>query len=82
MICLLAVSYTHLWGYKFESGAHNEYVLHFGKVCVRYGIDKEEAMTYAKTNFSSDYPDACLLYTSLSYTTYILQYIIFKSPME
>ena len=46
------------WGYKFESGAHNEYVLHFGKVCVRYGIDKEEAMTYAKSNFSSDYPDA------------------------
>ena len=46
------------WGYKFESGAHNEYVLHFGKVCVRYGIDKEEAMTYAKSYFSSDYPDA------------------------
>lgn len=46
------------WGYKFESGAHNEYVLHFGKVCVRYGIDKEEAMTYAKSNFSSDNPDA------------------------
>ena len=46
------------WGYKFESGAHNEYVLHFGKVCVHYGIDKEEAMTYAKSNFCSDYPDA------------------------
>ena len=45
------------WGYKFESGAHNEYVLHFGKVWVRYGIDQEQAMNYAKTNFSSDYPD-------------------------
>lgn len=43
-------------GYKFESGAHNEYVLHFGKVCVRYGIDKEEAMTYAKSNFSLTIP--------------------------
>ncbi len=30
------------WGYDFEPGKHNEYVCHFGKVCVRYGIDKDE----------------------------------------
>ena len=45
------------WGYKFESTTHNAYVLNFGKICVRYGIDETEAMNYAVEHFSSDYPD-------------------------
>lgn len=45
------------WGYRFESGSHNEYVYPFGKLCVRYGIDKTEAMEYATAHFGSDYPD-------------------------
>ena len=45
------------WGYDFEPGRHNEYVCHFGKVCVRYGIDKDEAMKYADKEFGTNYVD-------------------------
>ena len=59
------------WGYDFEPGRHNEYVCHFGKVCVRYGIDKDEAMKYADKEFGSNYVDtagvmkACYKHTDL-----------------
>ena len=45
------------WGYDFEPGRHNEYVLHFGTVCVRYGIDEEEALKYADAEFGTRYVD-------------------------
>lgn len=45
------------WNLQFESHHHNEYVVAFGKVCVRYGIAEQEAMQYAQEHFSSDYPD-------------------------
>ncbi len=45
------------WGYVFESGRHNEYVCHFGKVCVFYGIDKADALKYADREFGSEYAD-------------------------
>ena len=59
------------WGYDFEPGRHNEYVCHFGKVCVRYGIDKDEAMKYADKEFGTNYADtasvmkACYKHTDL-----------------
>lgn len=40
-----------LWGFDFETGRHNGYMLHFGKVCVRYGIDQAEALKYANAEF-------------------------------
>ena len=46
-----------LWGKKFESGTHNEFVTAFGNVCVHYGIDKDEAMKYATLEFSALYPE-------------------------
>lgn len=45
------------WGYRFESGRHNEYVLHYAKVCVRYGIPREEVMQHCATQFGPYYPD-------------------------
>ena len=45
------------WGYDFEPGRHNEYVCNFGKVCVRYGIDKDEAKKYADREFGTNYAD-------------------------
>ena len=45
------------WGYDFEPGRHNEYVCNFGKVCVRYGIDKDEAKKYADKEFGTNYAD-------------------------
>ncbi len=51
------LSLLETWGYSFESGRHNEYVCRFGKVCVRYGIDKDQALQYATAHFGADYPD-------------------------
>ena len=45
------------WGYQFESGRHNEYVVQFAKVCILYGIPQEEALSYAVTEFGSSYGD-------------------------
>ncbi len=59
------------WGFDFEPGRHNEYMLHFGKCCVRYGIDKEEAMKYADREFGTNYEHtasvlkACYKHTEL-----------------
>ena len=44
------------WGYVFEPGYHNEYVCHFGKVCVLYDIDPNEALLYADREFGTSYP--------------------------
>ena len=52
------------WGYRFESGSHNEYVAHWGKTCVRYGIDRDEALDYANTHFGSDYADTAAVMKS------------------
>ena len=46
-----------LWGYDFEPGRHNEYVLYFGKCCVRYGLDQEEVLKYANAEFGTQYAD-------------------------
>lgn len=43
------------WGYVFEKGRHNEYILHFAKLCVRYGIDEQDALQYACGEFGSEY---------------------------
>lgn len=44
-------------GYVFQSNSHNEYVCHFGNICLRYGIDQQEVLNYATEHFSKDYPD-------------------------
>lgn len=43
--------------YVFESHRHNEYVSTFGYLCVRYGINLQEAFDYADSHFSAEYPD-------------------------
>ena len=43
-------------GYIFQSNSHNEYVCHFGNICLRYGIDQQEVLNYATEHFSKDYP--------------------------
>ena len=45
------------WGLEFESHRHNEYVSTFGYLCVRYGINLQEAFDYADSHFSDEYPD-------------------------
>ena len=45
------------WGYDFQPGRHNEYVLHFSTCCLKYGINMEEAMQYADKEFGTEYPD-------------------------
>lgn len=45
------------WGLVFESHRHNEYVSTFGYLCVRYGINLQEAFDYADFHFSDEYPD-------------------------
>lgn len=45
------------WGLVFESHRHNEYVSTFGYLCVRYGINLQEAFDYADSHFSAEYPD-------------------------
>lgn len=62
------------WGLIFEPHRHNEFVFAFGKVCVRYGIQEQEAMQYALEHFSPDYPETasvmkqCYKHTELSGT--------------
>ena len=46
-----------VWGKRFESGLHNDYVYNFGLICVRYGIDQKEASDYADREFGTQYPD-------------------------
>ena len=43
------------WGFVFEAGRHNKYMLQFGRVCVLYGIEKAEALSYASKEFGNDY---------------------------
>lgn len=43
------------WGYVFERGRHNEYILHFAKLCVRYGIDEQDTLQYVNSEFGSEY---------------------------
>lgn len=45
------------WGYDFQPGRHNEYILHFSKCCLKYGISQEEAMKYVDKEFGSQYPE-------------------------
>jgi predicted P-loop ATPase len=44
------------WGKFFGTGTHNDYVYHFGLVCVRYDIDQKEATDYADREFGTQYP--------------------------
>lgn len=83
-----------LWGFDFEFGRYNEYMLHFGKVCVRYGIDQAEALKYANAEFVRKF---CLCFDvkqwlkdinfhilyrihSLSHSIYFVQFLLFPSP--
>ena len=67
------------WGYVFEPGRHNEYVLHFGLTCVRYGIDQKEAMDYADSEFGTQYPKTasvmkqCYKHTDLNGTWHFMR---------
>lgn len=51
-------------GYVFQSNSHNEYVCHFGNICLRYGIDQQEVLNYATEHFSKDYPDTASVINS------------------
>ena len=44
------------WGKTFGNGTHNDYVYHFGLICVRYDIDQKEATDYADREFGTQYP--------------------------
>lgn len=46
-----------LQDHHFEPGHHNDYVLHFGKHCVLYGINKDDAIQKAIELFGGDYPE-------------------------
>lgn len=70
------------WGYDFEPGRHNEYVCHFGKVCVRYGIDKDEAMKYADKEFGTNYADTASVMKSCYKHTELLGTWHFYRPGE
>lgn len=70
------------WGYDFEPGRHNEYVCHFGKVCVRYGIDKDEAMKYADKEFGTNYADTASVMKSCYKHTDLLGTWHFYRPGE
>lgn len=70
------------WGYDFEPGRHNEYVCHFGKVCVRYGIDKDEAMKYADREFGTNYADTASVMKSCYKHTDLLGTWHFYRPGE
>ena len=52
------------WGFVFEPHRHNEYVMHFGSICNRYGIDFKEALDYADTHFSPDYANTAAVMKS------------------
>ena len=52
------------WGYDFEPGRHNEYVFHWAKCCVRYGIAQEEALQFADAKFGTNYPDTAAVVKS------------------
>ena len=51
-------------GYVFQSNSHNEYVCHFGNICLRYGIGQQEVLNYATEHFSKDYPDTASVINS------------------
>ncbi len=52
------------WGLEFCPGRHNEYVLNLGKVCVLYGIDRQEALAYADRELGTEYPDTAAVIKS------------------
>lgn len=46
------------WGHQFCEHHHNEYMVAFGNVCLRYGINLDEVLAYTTEHFSSQYADA------------------------
>ena len=54
----------HNWGLVFEPHRHNEYVMYFGSICNRYGIEFREALDYAEAHFSHEYPDTAAVIKS------------------
>ena len=52
------------WGYAFEPGRHNEYVYHFANTCLRYGIDINEVLLYATSEYGSAYADTAAVIKS------------------
>lgn len=52
------------WGYAFQPGSHNEYVMHFALCCVRYGIDQKDTQQYAAAEFGTQYPDTAAVVRS------------------
>lgn len=51
------LSLLEQWGYKFEPGSHNDFVLNFGKLCNLYGIDRDAALQHADMEYGSLYKD-------------------------
>lgn len=43
------------WGYQFEPGLHNDYIVQFATLCIRYGIEEKDALHYAASEFGSQY---------------------------
>ena len=52
------------WGYQFETGRHNEYILHFAKFCIHYGIPEDEASQYADREFGASYDNTKAVFKS------------------
>ena len=43
------------WGIKFEPSNHNHYVTTWAFTCLKYGIDYQEALSYANQEFGTEY---------------------------
>lgn len=52
------------WGYAFEPGRHNEYVYNFAKTCLRYGIDINEVLLHATSEYGNAYADTAAVIKS------------------
>ena len=67
------------WGYQFEAGRHNEYMVAFSKVCIYYGIPQEEALSYANAEFGGDYADtAPVMKSCYKHTTHFGEWHFYR----
>ena len=54
-----------MWGNRFEANNHNRYVTDWAYICLKYGIDSQEALTYATSEFGTQYPDTASVVNSV-----------------
>ena len=54
-----------MWGNRFEEGNHNSYVTAWAYVCLKYGIEREQALAYATSEFGTQYPDTASVVKSI-----------------